>query len=154
MRKTRIAIIAAIVLVLAGYLGSRWLRPHMSDSDQIRAQILRAAKAAQNRQVGTLMSVIAEDYNDGTYTRPDLMNLARAGLRPGRELQVAVFLQGLRVQGETATTEIGADIRVLPGGSQGRYRIVAYWRKGSKGWQVVRAHGWEGAQQLELGGGL
>ena len=142
-------LLGLLILGGAAYVGLRLLRPPLSDEDQIKAQILMAAKAAQDHQVGTLMGLLADDYNDGTYTRQDVLNLARAGLRPGRELQVGVFLQKLNIQGKTARTELEADITAKPGGESGHYQIIADWRKGPRGWQVIRAHGWEGATGLQ-----
>jgi hypothetical protein len=148
MRRVWIALLGLIIVGGALYGGWRLLRPPLSDGDQIKAQILLGAKAAQDHRVGSLMDLIADDYNDGVYTRTDILNLARAGLRPGRDLQVGVFLQKLSISGKTAHTELDVDITVKPGGESGRYHIVADWQKGRRGWQVIRAKGWEGTTEL------
>jgi hypothetical protein len=139
-----------LVLGLAAYFGRGWLRPPLTDQQQIEAQILKAAAAASSHQPRTLLSLVADDYYDGTYTKADLANLARAGLAPGgRDLRVAPYLKSLQIEGKTATTEIEAEITELSSGQSGRYQITVGWRKGRQGWQIVSAHGWEGAQSLE-----
>ena len=149
MRRFRIALLALLIVAAALYGGWRLLRPHLSDADQIKAQLLSAAKAAEDHRVGSLLEIIADDYNDGVYTRADIVNLARAGLRPGRDMTVGVILKKLTIQGQTATTDFETDIAVKPGGEAGSYHIVADWRKGRHGWQILRAHGWEGTAELQ-----
>jgi hypothetical protein len=149
MRRRGLIILALLILGGAAYLGVRLLHPPVSDSQQIVNQILLAAKAASTHQPRTLLSIIADDYNDGVYTKPDLVNLARGGLAPGgRDLRVVPYLKSLDLHGKTATTQLEAEITALPGSETGRYQITVEWRKGPKGWQVIRAHGWEGTQGL------
>jgi hypothetical protein len=148
MRKIRLVILGVFILSVAAYVIVRMTRPPLSDEEQIKALILKASRAVEEHRVGTFMSLVSDDYYDGVYFKQDLTNLARAGLRPGRELQVTVFLRSLQVQGQSATTEMDTDIIARPGEETGHYHIVAEWRKGPRGWQVIRARGWEGAQEL------
>ena len=110
---------------------------------------VKGAQAASSHQPQKLLSIIADDYNDGLYTKTDLATLARGGLAPGgRDLRVVPFLKSIQLRGKTATTELEAEITAQPNGGTQRLRITVEWRKGRRGWQVVRAQGWEGAEGM------
>ena len=156
--RTTLMLLAIIVLVAGGYAVYRLTRPPLSDPEQIQKLILTSAGFLEQHRVRSFMAALADDYNDGTYTKQDVENLIRGAVLQAGELRIVPYLPALQVHGTTADVTIEAQVtvgRAAPGGTAdepltGRYTIQATLRKGPQGWQVTSAKGWEGAQH-ELG---
>ena len=162
--RSLLIVLAVLVLAGGGYLVYRRTRPVLSDDKQITAAILGATHALEQQRVQSIMRVIADDYNDGAYSRQDLESTVRAAVLQADRIHIATFLRGMNLSGTTAQTTVDAEVSVaqtrLPGTpgtasgepAQGRYTVNLEWRKGPHGWQITKATGWEQAQSLGAGG--
>jgi len=146
MRRAWLLLLAALVICLAAYLLARSLRPPLSDADQIRGQILAAAAACDQHSLTAFLRVISEDYSDGSFDKQRIAIMVRQAFIPNRPLHVVPYLKDLQVSGETARTDLVAE--VTQESEKHSYSIQAEWRKGRHGWQVTSARGWEGASDL------
>lgn len=147
-------LLTLVVLGMGGYLSWRFTRSQPSDREQIQNQILRGARAIEERRVSKLMRLVANDYDDGLYTKRGIERLARAGVRGAEQVRVVTYLNSLKLEGKIATTEVEAEVSLGPLTNPiatGRYQVTLHWRKGEHGWQVIRAEGWPSAP-AELGG--
>lgn len=154
-------LLAVVVLAAGGYLVYRHTRPPATDQQQIHSLILKAARALEQRRVSTFLTVIADDYNDGTHTKQDLARLARSAVLEAREIRIVPYLRSLEVRDTTATTVIEAEVTLsptAPGSAFGeavseRYTVRLTLAKRPRGWQVTSAQGWQGAEG-QFGSGL
>ena len=154
-------VLLVLVLLAAGDYGIyRLTRPPLDDRTQIQNLILKAASSLEQQRVKTFMTVVADDYHDGTYTKAEIETLVRGAVLQSGEIRVVPYLRGdVQVQGTTATATIEAEVTVAsrqPAGSPAeptlaRYTIEMALSKGRHGWQVTSARGWESAQ-AQFGG--
>lgn len=147
-------LVVLIILGGAGYLAHYLTRPELSDREQIQRRILEGAWAIEERRVSRLMRVVADDYDDGLYTKREIEQLARGGVLQGEEIRVVTYLKSIDLQGNLATTEVEAEVSLGPltnPVATGRYQVTLHWRKGEHGWQAIRGEGWQSAP-AELGG--
>jgi hypothetical protein len=157
----RWVVVAGCVALLL--LGAAWLRhlaqaPQGTDTQQIMAQIQRAQTAAEERNVGALMSVVSPDFKDENgITRPVLTYEARDQLRDAQRVEVAIPFNDLHIQvapsGREASSTCRVEVRITdrPGGSHVmNFTPTLQWRKErvrrylffpAEEWCVLRAQG-------------
>ncbi len=147
-------VLAVVVLVGGGYLVYRYTRPPATDRQQIQSLILKAARALEQRRVSTFLTVIADEYNDGAHTKQDLARLARSAVLEADEIRIVPYLRSLELQDTTATAVVEAEVTLsptAPGPASGeavseRYTVRLALTKRPRGWQVISAQGWQGAE--------
>jgi len=149
LRRFGLVFLAPALLGGAAFLYYRHAQPSLSDREQITGRILTAARALEQHRTKKLMSVIADDYHDGTYSKRDLESLVRSALVSADQIRVVPYLRSLDFQGDRAQAVVEAEVtvgRFQPGltvapAETARYTVEMTWRKGPRGWQVVSAHG-------------
>ena len=139
---------------LAVYVGGRRVP---TDREQIQARLLAGARGLEQKRLSRVLLLIADDYNDGLYTKAEVASLVRGALWDADQIRVAVFLRSLDLQGDWATTVVDAEVEftygagqapseaATAGGERQAYSVTLDWRRGPHGWQVVRAQGWQSA---------
>lgn len=155
MRKAKLVLLLLLLLGAGGYALYRRAPPPLRDQQQITNRILTATQALEQHRTKKFMAVIADDYYDGTYNKRDLESLVRSALLSADQIRVVPYLRSLDVQGGEAQAVVEAEVtvgRFQPGpfagpSESGRYTVETTWRKGSEGWQVVSARGWQSAQE-------
>ena len=159
--RTSRVLLVLILLAAGGYGIYRFTRPQVDDRTQIEGLIRNAARFLEQQRVKSFMTVLADEYQDGTYSKADLEPLVRGAVLQSGEIRVVPFLRDLAVQGTTATVVLEAEVTVAsrqPTGATSepateRYTIELALAKGRHGWQVTSARGWESAQN-QFGGGM
>ena len=160
MRRGRL-VAGVLLAVLAGaglalYVGGRRVP---TDREQIQARLLAGARGLEQKRLSRVLWMIADDYNDGLYTKAEVASLVRGALWDADQVRVAVFLRFLDLQGDWATTVVDAEVELTYGAGAGQapaeaapaggerqaYTVTLDWRRGPHGWQVVRAEGWQSA---------
>jgi hypothetical protein len=156
----RWGLVAGVLLVvlagagLALYISGRRVP---TDREQIQARLLEGARALEQKRISRVLSLIADDYNDGLYTKAEVATLVRGALWDADQVRVAIYLRSLDVQGDWATMVVDSEVEFTYGAGQApseaatadgerqAYSVTLDWRRGPRGWQVVRAQGWQSA---------
>ena len=152
MNKARIVkiLVAFVIIVVGGSLTAYWLPQRaVSDRQQILDMFLQVEQAVERKSISGVMRHISEDYDDGTYSKRDLNQLAIAAFRERGSFNVLASASSLDISGNQATAQV--KVRFWTGyGSAGQAQRLTLWiqaEKKGKRWQVTSAHGWEQAQQ-------
>jgi len=132
-------VVLAVVVVVLWWL----VRPQKGDRQQIVDLLGRTERAIEQRDLGGLMSVVSEDYDDGTYNRGELRRTALAGFREVGTIRITPVLRKLEVSGKDAHAELEVDVWIDT--DQPRPTMhLAMWVKLSKEsgrWLVTSAGG-------------
>ena len=136
---TRTALI--VLIVCAAALAIWFARPsHMSDSDQINAQIQTAVRGAQRRSIGAVMSVVSTSYTDDNDMNADRLRfvLGRAYRGATNDIYVSMTQPIITVKGDTAQSDSTLTIRDAGPSGQVYYSHPVHleWHK-EKGFQYV-----------------
>jgi len=134
-------IAALVVLLVAISLVYYLQRPELSDEEQIQRLFLEAERAVEAKDASDIMRLIADDYDDGTFVKRDLTRLAIRAFRTSDEIDVVPYLRLLQVQGQEAHAEL--DVDLLVDSDTQRLKLAVDLKKTGRGWQVIRASGWE-----------
>lgn len=138
-------IIAGLLIALVNSCG-----PGAPDEEQIRARIEQMTTALAERDVGSFMAPLADDFSgvSRNIDRRGARLLLRRELRAHEQLRARVFDVEIELQGDDrATATLHA---ALTGGSglipeRGRwYRVKTGWRKDGSDWMLISAS-WENA---------
>jgi len=145
----RAATAAAIVLAAAAAAaGWRALRPRPSDEEQVRALFAAAARAAEEKRVGDVMSAVSERFRGEGLDRQGLKQLV--AFHALRAEWSAVAVLGSRVRVDGARAEATVDVALVRGGrgealadrlpaDASVERIDAELEREDSGWRVVAA---------------
>ncbi len=146
-----LAALAVTLLVGGGYTVYRRTRPPATAQQQIQSLILKAARALEQRRVSAFLTVIADDYNDGTHTKQDLARLARSAVLEADQIRIVPYLRSLQVQDTVAVAIVEAEVTLSPAALRSasgeavseRYTVRLALAKRPRGWVVTKAQGWQ-----------
>ncbi len=107
----RTFLLIAGLVVLAVVIAVLWwlVRPPKTDRQQIVNLLRRTERAVEHKDLGGVMSVVSEDYDDGTYSKRELRQAMLAGFRQVRTIKVTPVLRKLEITGEHARAELDVD---------------------------------------------
>jgi len=139
---------AAALVALGGAWAWRALRPGPSDEERIRALLLDAARAAEERRVNDAMAGVSERFQGQGLDRAGLRQLV--AFHALRGAWNAVVPLGIEVQVSGDRAEASADVAFARGaggeGIVGRlpeegsaWRVEASLEREREGWRVVTA---------------
>jgi hypothetical protein len=148
--RSRIVLVAAaaVALALAGLLLSRLLRTPPADEERIRALILAAARAAEERHAGDVVRAVSERFQGEGLDRQGLHQFVAYQILRGDWVSVSVAGARVEVTGDGARA--AADVVLARSGQGTRladvlpesgslHRLQLRLEREGNEWKVVRA---------------
>lgn len=145
-----IVLIAAVVIA-AGFWYSI-SRP--TPEEAIISAILNAEENAERGSVSGVAKALSRDYTDAAgHTKRDITRMVLGGLRAG-EWQFSVQVDALRVDGDSATSDLQVSMWTAESMAGIDYDLTLSWRREGRHWRIVGSSGWQGWLENEVGGML
>jgi len=89
-------VLAILIIAVGAGLTIYWFRrPVPSDRQQVMDVFLQMQRAAERKSLSGVMRHIADDYDDGTYTRRDLMRLGVSAFREPEPFNIVATVRSL-----------------------------------------------------------
>jgi len=109
----RTAIWITLAILVAGYVVFAFATvDHNSDEAQITAIVQKGTEATQNRNPGSLISVVSTNYKDEAGLNYDRLRLVLAqALRNETDFTVSTSIKNTRIKGDTATVQLHVTIK-------------------------------------------
>ncbi len=122
-------------------------RPKSSDRRQVMDVLLHMQRAAERKSLSGVMGHIADDYDDGTYARRDLMRLGVSAFREPEPFNIVATVRSLGVTGPEAiaTVEVWFSVGAVSARSGLPVIVQVQLQKNQGRWQVTSAQGWQDA---------
>jgi hypothetical protein len=138
----------AAVLVLGGAL-LLWPRgPKLSDEEAVVNTVLTMKRAVETKDAGGVLGNVSEQYNDGTYSKREIVGLVVEAFRSPEAFHVSAGQPQVTVSGDRAVVHMRAEFWIGSGAASTDHQPLAvtgeFAREGHK-WKLVRASGWEAA---------
>ena len=154
MQRSSRAIIIAIVLLVIAFFGFRaFSRPDPPDNVQIDEALRGAAHAAERRNIGGVLQIISEHYEDDSGNNPERIRiLLGRGLRNVDDLHITVSPSQVKVSGDKAHSSCYLTVR---GNGQLIYNqlINLDWsREDSHKYLIIPTHVWRIVHSTYSGG--
>ena len=109
--RTGLAILVGVVIVVGIVVGVWWIvRPAKSHKQQIQELFIQAERAVEDKSLSRLMRLVADDYDDGVYTKRELKQQVVAAFRQFRTIRVTLVLRDLQITGDRARAQLEVDV--------------------------------------------
>lgn len=142
-------IIVLLLVVVLGFVYWRATRPHLTDEQQIAANIAGLEAAAQNRQSNQILHYLSSDFRWNNMKRQELGSYMSGFFWQARDVNVDLNATNTTVTGDTATTAGRFYFSYKPApdapleSKSGRF--TAQWRRENGNWVITRVEGGENA---------
>ncbi len=111
LSRTGLALSVGVAALVGVIVGAWWLmRPEKSDRQQIQELFIQAERAMEEKSPGRLLRLVADDYDDGVYTKGELKRQAVAAFRQFRTIRVTPVLRDLQITGDRARAQLEVDV--------------------------------------------
>ena len=141
-------VVAILIIVVGAGLTIYWFRrPVPSDRRQVMDVLLHMQQAAERKSLSRVMGHIADDYDDGTCTRRDLMRLGVSAFRETEPFNIVATVRSLEVTGPEAiaTVEVWFSVGAASARTGLHVIVQVQLQKNQGRWQVTSAPGWQDA---------
>ncbi len=141
-------VLAILIIAVGAGLTIYWFRrPVPSDRQQVMDVFLQMQRAAERKSLSGVMRHIADDYDDGTYTRRDLMRLGVSAFREPEPFNIVATVRSLEVTGSEAVAmvEVWFSVGAASARTGQHVTVQVQLQKNQGRWQVTSAQGWQDA---------
>ena len=142
--RTGLAILVGVVVVVGIAVGVWWIvRPAKSAKQQIQELFIQAERAVEDKSLSRLVRLVADDYDDGVYTKTELKRQAVAAFRQFRTIRVTPVLGDLQITGARARVQLEVDVwlEAEPAESPRHLALGVELERQKKRWLVTSAGG-------------